>query len=691
MRETRTLTSLPGRLQQIFRFALLGRLRFVFLCLMLSGPGFAVDGAPVAQRNINDGQLILQDVPDIPSSLIDRLNQYQSMRSASFLDWGQTGKGLYVRTRFREVSQIHYVSGPGSTRQQLTWLDDPVGQVERRPGSDELAYTLDRNGIENDQIYLFDHSSATTRLLTDGHSRNKLLRWSNDGERLAFQSNRRDGRSNDIWIMNPDHPEDAELLVKDENGDWWGPADFSEDGRYLLVQRMIKVTDSRIYLLDLDSRELRLVAGGGESPSANRATVFDKDSKGFYFITNQRGRAAELAWRSVEEAAENEYISTKTPWDVSKFELSNDGRRGAFVTNEEGISRLYLLNTVSRRYSRVRNVPLGLIYRLKFHPDNRQLALTLNTAQSPSDVFVMKLGRSPKDAKSLRRWTFSEVGGLNTASFVEPELVHYPTFDLKGEETRQVPAFVYRPEGEGPHPVIIQVHGGPEAQYQPSFNSEFQMWISELGAAVIAPNIRGSTGYDNEYLALDNGLLREDAVKDIGALLDWIATQPGLDENRVVIYGSSYGGYITLASAVHYSNRLRAGIDVVGISNFVSFLENTEEYRRDLRRREYGDERDPEMRAFLHAISPLNNVDRISIPLLVVQGQNDPRVPVSEAEQIVNALRERGQPVWYINALNEGHGYRHKDNRDVFQQVTVMFLQRHLGLEKPKNDGGMAK
>jgi dipeptidyl aminopeptidase/acylaminoacyl peptidase len=649
----------------------------VFLLVLLSmtsPPGLA----QTLQRAVNDGELILQDVPEIPASLVERLNQYQSMRSASFLDWDYGGQGLYILTRFGNVSQIHHLTEPGGRRQQITWLDDPVRQVVRRNRSDELSFTMDKNGTEYAQIYLFDPKTASTRMLTDGQSRNTLIRWSKNGKRMAFQSTRRDGRSNDIWMMDPDHPEQAELLVSASNGDWWAPADFSDDGKFLLVQRLIKVTDSRIYLLDLSSRELRLVAGTDEKPSANRATVFDRDSKGFYFISNQRGRAAELAWRSVEPGAENVYISAQTPWDVSKFTLSDDGRRGAFVTDEEGISRLYLLSAQTRRYSLVSNLPLGLIYKIKFHPDNRQLALTLNTAQSPSDVFVMRLGRSAIDAKSLSRWTFSEVGGLDTATFVEPKLVRYPTFDLVGEEPRKVPAFVYQPSGKGPHPVIIQVHGGPEAQHQPSFNNVLQMWVAELGAAVIAPNIRGSTGYDSNYLSLDNGFLREDAVKDIGALLDWIATQPELDQGRVAIYGGSYGGYIALASAVHFSDRLRAGVSVVGISNFVSFLENTEEYRRDLRRREYGDERDPEMRTFLQRISPLNNVGQINVPFLVVQGQNDPRVPAGESEQIVQALREGGQAVWFMNALNEGHGYKRKANRDVFQQATMLFLQHHL-------------
>jgi len=634
--------------------------------------------AEITQRTVNSGQLILQGVPEIPPDLAARLHQYQNTRSASFLDWTEDGNGMYIRTRFDDIKQIHLVSEPGGARRQLTWLEDPTGQVERRSDGRELAFTMDRSGGEFDQIYLFDPGTATTSLLTDGKSRNRVMRWSRDGKRLAYQSTRRNGRSNDIWMMDPEHPEDAELLVEASNGDWWGPADFSEDGKYLLVQHYIKVTDSRVYLLDLKSRDMRMVAGNARNPTANRAVGFDRRGEGFYLITNARGMAAELAWKSLQPITGIEYISTKIPWDVSEFALSDDGRRGAFVTNEGGISRLYLLNTRSRRYKLINSMPLGLIFGLEFHPDNKRIAMNLNTARTPSDAFVISLGLSPTNARSLDRWTSSEVGGLDTATFVQPELVHYPSFDTVDDEPRQIPAFVYRPGGKGPHPVIIYLHGGPEGQYRPAFSGAFQMWIAELGAAIIAPNVRGSTGYDSEYVSLDDGFRREDAVNDIGALLDWIAAQPDLDENRVAVYGSSYGGYMALASAVYYGDRLKAAIDVVGISNFVTFLENTEGYRRELRRREYGDERDPEMRAFLERISPLNNVDRIELPLLVVQGQNDPRVPVTESEQIVAALRERGQPVWYIKALNEGHGYDRKENQDVFQQAAILFLQRYL-------------
>ena len=633
---------------------------------------------PPLEWTANDGQLILQGVPEIPPSLVQRLNQYQSVRSAAFLDWSRTGKNMYVRTRFGDVSQIHKVYAAGGSRQQMTWYPEPIGQVLRREGHEDLAITMDQGGGEFDQIYLFDTKSAKTRLLTDGQSRNRMVRWSRDGRKIAFQSTRRNGRSNDLWILDADDPERIELLLEAAEGTWVGPADFSDNRKYLLVQQFLRVTDSRIHILNLKDKSLRLVAGNDEYPSGNRAVSFDRRGKGFYFITNERGHAAELAWKSLEPESTPVFITAGIPWDVSEFALSADGSRGAFVTNEEGVSRLYLLDTRKRRFSLVKNIPMGVMSGLKFSPDNRHIALNLSTAQTPSDVFVMNLGRKPESVKSMARWTFSEVGGLDTASFVEPVLVHYPTFDMRGEQQRTVPAFVFQPPGKGPHPVIIQVHGGPEGQFRPDFNSTIQMWVAELGAAVIAPNIRGSTGFDSEYLALDNDLKREDAIRDIGALLDWIAVQPELDENRVAIYGASYGGYVVLASAVLYSDRLRAGVDVVGISDFVTFLENTEEYRRDLRRHEYGDERDPEIRAFLDRISPLNNADRIDIPMLVVQGRNDPRVPRSQSEKIVKALRNQGQPVWYIEALNEGHGYSRKENRNIYEQAAILFLQKYF-------------
>ena len=277
----------------------------------------------------------------------------------------------------------------------------------------------------------------------------------------------------------------------------------------------------------------------------------------------------------------------------------------------------------------------------------------------------------------LERWTRSEAGPVDTNTFVAPELVHYPTWDrVARRPAHAIRLSLLAEERRARIPVLINIHGGPESQYRPGYEPFFQFLVNELGYAVIAPNVRGSSGYGKSFLKLDNGVLREDSVKDIGALLVWIGVQPMLDRERVVVMGGSYGGYMTLASLVSYSDRLRGGVDVVGISNFNTFLNNTSAYRRDLRREEYGDERDPKMRAFFSRISPFNNSTSIRRPLLVVQGLNDPRVPASESEQMVARVRANGGEAWYLAAKDEGHGFRKKSNRDFYLETTAMFLEK---------------
>lgn len=634
--------------------------------------------AAVSQKTANNGQLVMEDMPEIPADIVAELNRFQNVRAGNFRAWTKDGNGLFISTRFGDTDQLHRVDMPGGARHQITFYDEPLGAVTSRPQESDLIITRDSGGSEFSQIFMLDPATGEERMLSDGESRNGAVVWDRDGRRIAFQSTRRNGASNDVWMMDPEDPDSARVVLESPDGTWWGPTEFSQSGSQMLVTNYVSVADSRVHLVDLDSGEHSLLAGGGGQASSNYPLGFDDEADGFWLVTSQGDEFERLAWQSLDADATPEIITADIPWNISNASLSNDRSRLAFTVNENGRSVLYLLDTGTREYRKVQGIPVGVSFGLTFSPDDDRLALTLNTAASPSDTYVLELGRQPLDHGKLERWTFSEVGGLDTTSFPVPALVTFDTFDEVDGEPRQIPAWVYKPAGEGPFPVVISIHGGPEGQARPLFSSTYQMWLKSLGVAVVIPNVRGSNGYGKTYLGLDNGLKREDSVKDIGALLDWIETQDDLDSDRVAVFGGSYGGYMVLASAVHFSDRLRAAVDIVGISSFVTFLENTQDYRRDLRRVEYGDERDPEMRAHLEKISPVNNVEKIRVPMFVVQGENDPRVPVTEAIQMVAALREQGNTVWYMNALNEGHGYRKKENRDIYQQATVLFLREHL-------------
>jgi len=649
------------------------------LIIALAGFALALPAiADVERRVANNGNLVMEDVAEIPADIVQSLNRYQNVRSASFEAWSGDGESLFIDTRFGDVGQIHRVDMPMGARHQVTFYNEPVGGVARQPGGSKLAFTRDAGGSEFSQIFLLDPAGGDAHMLTDGESRNGAMLWDREGRRLAYQSTRRNGASNDIWLADPENPDDAKVVLASPDGSWWGPAEFSQTGTKVLVTNYVSITDSRVNLLDLDTGNVTLLAGGAADPSVNDPLAFDDANDGFWFITDRAGEFSVLAWQSFEEDAEPEYITRDIPWNVEGGAISHDRRRAVFTVNENGRTAVYLFDPHTRKYRRIDSIPVGLVGGIKFSPDDTRLAMTINTANSPSDTYVLALGPGALDYAELVRWTQSEVGGLDTTTFFVPELVEFPTFDNVDGAPRMIPAWIYKPRGSGPFPVVVSIHGGPESQARPFFSSTYQLWLEKLGVAVIVPNVRGSSGYGKTYVKLDNGFKREDSVRDIGALLDWIEAQPDLDQNRVAVFGGSYGGYMVLASAVHFSDRLRAVVDIVGISSFVTFLENTQDYRRDLRRVEYGDERDPEMRAHLEKISPVNSVEKIKVPLFVVQGENDPRVPVTESIQMVEALRQQGETVWYMNALNEGHGYRKKENRDIYQQATVLFLKTHL-------------
>jgi len=506
-------------------------------------------------------------------------------------------------------------------------------------------------------------------MLTDGKSRNGGVSWNNKGDKYSYFSTKRNGTDWDIYVADKSNPENAEMVLSE--GGAWGAVDWSPDDKSLLVGKYISANESYYYLLDVKSKSLTQINPSTEKIAYGGA-LFSKDGKGIFITSDQKSEFQRLRYYDLQTKKLTS-LTDDINWDVESMTISDDGKNLAFTVNEDGMSKLYLLDAKEMKYMKAPGIPVGQVYGLSFHPDGEKLAMVLNTPQSSGDVYVMNLSDY-----SLQRWTYSETGGLNTSKFAIPELIHYPTFDEVDEKARMIPSFIYKPKGDGPHPVVIDIHGGPEGQAQPYFNPIVQYYVNEMGIAVIEPNVRGSSGYGKSYLLLDNGFKREESVKDIGKLLDWIEKQPYLDANRVAVTGGSYGGYMVLSSMFNYNDRIKCGVDIVGISNFVTFLENTQDYRRDLRRVEYGDERDPQMKEFLNNISPTTNAHKITKPLFVVQGLNDPRVPASEAEQIVEIVRKNDGQVWYLLAKDEGHGFRKKTNRDFYIWSEVLFLEEYL-------------
>jgi dipeptidyl aminopeptidase/acylaminoacyl peptidase len=509
-------------------------------------------------------------------------------------------------------------------------------------------------------------------LLTDGKSRNTGPIWSNDGKKMAYGSTRRDGNDVDVWLTEPANPADANSnrILAQMTGGGWEVLDWSPDDKQLLAMEEISANETYLWLVDSSSGEKTLLTPkGGSEKIAYGTAKFSKDGKGIYVTTDKDSEFQRLAYVDLS-SKKHAYLTSHIPWDVEGFDITTDGATIAFITNEDGLSVLHLLDTKTEKEKKAPKLPVGLVFDVQWHQNGRDLAFNVGSSRSNFDVYSLDV-----TSGKVERWTTSETGGLNPETFSEAELVHWKTFDGKS-----ISGFLYRPPAKftGKRPVMVDIHGGPEGQYRPAFLGRNNYYINELGIAMIFPNVRGSTGYGKTFLTLDNGFLREDSYKDINSLLDWIAQQPDLDSSRIMITGGSYGGFMTLAVATNYNDRICCSVDEVGPSNLVTFLEHTSGYRKDLRRVEYGDERDPKMREFLESIAPANKAKNITKPLFVIAGQNDPRVPASESSQMVQVVRQNGTPVWWLLAKNEGHGFAKKKNRDYLFYATVMFVKEYL-------------
>lgn len=614
------------------------------------------------------------EVPAIPPQVFERMRQYQDVRNAAFQGWSPDGAGMLIATRFGNTNQLHRVYSPGGRREQITFFPEPAsGKILPGATDQDVLVVMSQGGNENDQLYWLNRVEGKTTLLTDGKSRNVPGPVQEDGSHMIYGSNLRNGRDTDIYVIEPRKPGSARMILETA-GEFYNLNSLSKDGARLLINHYVSINETHPAILDVASgkkepfplpAEAQKLAAGAKVAFGSLA--FSNDGKQAFVTCDARGEFQQLAVVDLATGAYS-WLSDNIPWDVDGLEVDPHTGVVAFTANVDGSSELYVYDG---KQTRKLATPLGVIAGLEFSPDGAKLAFTLSKPTAPSDAYSVDV-----ESGDLVQWTYSEAGGLNPERFVAPEQIRYPS-----HANREIPAYFFRPapgDRKGKMPVVIYIHGGPESQYVPIFNGLIQYFCVEQGIAVIAPNVRGSSGYGKTYLSLDDGRLREDSVKDIGALLDWIAQQPDLDPARVSVMGGSYGGYMVLASLVNYAERIRAGVDIVGIGNFITFLERTQPYRQDLRRVEYGDERDPEMRKFFEKINPTSRVQQIRSALLVAHGKNDPRVPFFEAEQMAAEVRAQGRPVWTVYADNEGHGFQKKDNRDYLNAVIATFLEQEL-------------
>jgi dipeptidyl aminopeptidase/acylaminoacyl peptidase len=655
------------------------RRTLVALCAAFVWSGALHAETPPAAVVAPNANLKAEGIPAIPAALAARTAPYTEFKPTSVVSWHPKKHELVVARRATNTTQLHAVSAPGGALRQLTDFPEPVRNGLYLPGQpDTLLFVRDRGGNEQRQLFKLPPGAAEPVLLTDPNRQHAIDGVNNARDRLILtstdldKSGKRENPTLDVTLFDPFDPAKSRRIAT-LPGTGWGGFTFSPDDKQLAVIEFKSVTESYVWVIDVATGERKRVLPAADAAAGTRIAVgdiaFAGDGRGIFVTTDRDGEFQRLGYLDLA-SGKVDYFGAGGDWDTESIALSPDKKVLAAVTNEAGAGVLRLYDAATRTSLALPKLPIGQVSGPVWSENSRELAVNIDSARSPGDVYVIDV----KESK-LTRWTESKVDGVDTAKFRDAAPIAWKSFD-----GRAIGGFIVRPPAKftGPRPVLIQIHGGPEGQSRPGFLGRWNYFVDELGIAVITPNVRGSTGYGKTFVSLDDGMKREDSVKDIGALLDWIAKQPDLDPKRVVVFGGSYGGYMVLGIATTYPERIAGAIDVVGIANFVSFLENTESYRRDLRRVEYGDERDPAMRAFLTRISPVNNAQKIRAPLLIVHGRNDPRVPYTEAEQIVAAARKNDVPVWYLLADNEGHGFARKANADFLFYAMIAFVEATL-------------
>lgn len=671
-------------------WALTRRLKIGFVAALLAVvPGWLMAQSIDDEALAPPAQLHVQDIPPIPMSLVRKVSRYTDFRGHALVGWHPMESELLVshRQAGASVPQLYRLRSPMGELEPLTQGNEPVTRASYEPQYGRyVVYQRNVGGSEANQIYRLDVQTRQSTVLTQPDEASEAVGWvkgRSKGEPSLLlyttlpldrtaQGGKRESIKTILWSVDPLAPDTSRRKIVELQGTGWSVGGVSRDGQQLSLARSVSANGAQIWVVNLKEGKARRVLPLQDSvdDSAYRAGPFSRDGKRLFFVTDRDGEYRELnVLRLSDEKVTR--ITADLPVDVQSLAISDDDRYLALTLNFHGRDELRLFDGRTLKALPLPDIPAGSVRAMSFQAKGNLLAFSVISQKGPGQIHVL----NPVTGRTTQ-WTRAYApSGIDLQTFADQQIIQWKSFDglmLSGLISKPPARFT------GKRPVIVVIHGGPAAQATMGFLNRWNYFVQELGVAIVEPNVRGSLGYGKTFLSLDDGYKRQDAVRDIGSLLDWIASQPDLDSSRVMVTGGSYGGYMTLATSVAYADRIAGSVAIVPPSNLVSFLTSTESHRRDLRRVEYGDERDPAMRAFLESIAPLNNAEKITKPLFVVQGKNDPRVHYTESEQIVAKVRQNGQKVWYLLAENEGHGFVRKENADFLFYANVKFVEEFL-------------
>jgi len=591
--------------------------------------------------------------------------RYLNIRSCTSPSFSYDDRTVYYLTDVTGTYQVWSAPVDGGCPQQRTFVPDRVQSVHASPTDDRVQAGTDWGGNEHQQFYLLEQDTTDVRpFAIDPEVIHHYGHWSPDGSRMSYAANYRSRAYFDVCMQDIHGARRA--VYEDDSNTYPGP--WSPDGSCLIFSRNESSAQNSLFVLDVQRGEAsELTPHTGD---ARYEQVQWHPTNGLLYLLSDEGRDFMALCQKPASGGTLEPV-VAPDHDVDGLALSPDGAMLAYTVNVDGYSRLVLRRVEGGKEHSPDGLPPCQIVELSWSNDSRMLAFVLSGPQHPAEIYVWNL------AEPLpRRLTFSGRGSIREASFIEPEVVHFPTFD-----GRHIPAYLYRPAPAGQLlPIIVHVHGGPESQARVAFNPIFQ-FLLHRGFGLLVPNVRGSTGYGKAYGHLDDVHLRMNSVRDLESAVGWLIDQRVADPNRIAVMGGSYGGFMTLAAITSYPDLWAAAVDIVGLANFETFFEQTSVWRRSHRAREYGDP--VKDRDLLRSISPIHKIDRVKAPLIVIHGKNDPRVPVGEAEQIVRTVRQQGGTVDYLLFEDEGHGVAKLPNRIRAYEAIAAFLERHLLKERP--------